>query len=69
VNKIHTIKNEEDGTEIYIFDREDTKLPFGVRFADLDANETIAVFHCPTLENAYAKVALLTQSGAVSVTL
>ena len=70
MNIISSIKNDEDGTEIYVFDRSevDAARPFGVRFYDMDSNTTIAVYHCPTMEIANARVATITKDGgAISV--
>jgi hypothetical protein len=69
---LETIKNEADGTQIDIFDRSafsSKAAPFGVRFWDTDADATIGVWHCATLEAARKVVAGLTNPGPVSVIL
>lgn len=68
---LNSIKDLDYGTEVYIFDRAavDAKLPFGVRFLDSESDQTIAIFHCPTIELAHKKVGELTKSGPVSVNL
>lgn len=65
---LNSIKNEEAGTEVYIFDRAavDAKMPFGVRFLDTDADETITIFFCPTLDLAQKKMSELTKAPATS---
>lgn len=63
---LNSIKNLDDGTEAYIFDRAETdsKLPFGVRFVCTDSGESIAIFHCPTFELAHKKVGEITRGAA-----
>jgi hypothetical protein len=65
---LNSIKNEEAGTEVYIFDRAavDAKMPFGVRFLDTDADETITIIFCPTMVLAEKKMAELTKAPTMN---
>ena len=72
VTILESVTDPESCTQIYVFDRAEYNdgRPFGVRFWDMDAERSISVVHCQTIERARAQVRKWSQDATeVSVGL
>ncbi len=50
--KIEVFVSQEDGIELSIYHTNDSELPFGFRYFDIDSGNVVGIYHCPTLELA-----------------